>query len=224
MHLKTNIYEEDGDYQRAISNILESIDTYDTKSEKRKLYEYLPLIKLYMKVGELTKASEYIRKCEVIINNEDNTFNNDKNIIHYHTVKAKYCHLNGNLVSAEKEILSAEKILQKIINTFSQRQAQKYLVDIKCIQADILLQKAEYKKANVFYIEAKTILLELYSNKVEKRIFSEIYEKIVDCALKIEDKEIAKKYYNIQRENFGGDNTITQSIRKKINLADLKVL
>ena len=127
LHLKTNIYEEDGDYQRAISNILESIDSYDTNSEKRKLYEYLPLIKLYMKVGELTKASEYIRKCEVIINYEDDTFNNDKNIIHYHTVKAKYSHLNGNLVSAEKEILSAEKILQKIINTFSQRQAQKTL-------------------------------------------------------------------------------------------------
>ena len=87
-----------------------------------------------------------------------------------------------------------------------------------------MLQKAEYKKANVFYIEAETILLELYSNKVEKRIFSEIYEKIVDCSLKIEDKETAKKYYNIQRENFEDDNTITQSIRKKINLAALNVL
>jgi hypothetical protein len=224
LHLKTNVYEEDGDYQRAISNILESIDSYDTKSEKRKLYEYLPLIKLYMKVGELTNALEYIRKCEVIINNEDDMFNNEKNLIHYYTVKAKYYHLTGDLLSSEKEILSAEKILQKIVNTFSQRQAQKYLIDIKYIQADILVQEEKYKKAIERYLEAESILLRLYNNKVEKRIFNEIYEKIVDCALRIDDKEIAKKYYNIQRENFGDDNAITQSIRKKINLADLKVL
>ena len=177
-----------------------------------------------MKVGELTKASEYIRKCEVIINNEDNMFNNEKNLIHYYTVKAKYYHLNGDLVSAEKEILSAEKILQKIINTFSQRQAQKYLVDIKCIQADILVQGEKCKKAIERYLEAESILIKLYNNKVEKRIFSEIYDRIVDCALKIEDKEMAKKYYNIQRKNFGDNNAITQSIRKKTNLADLKVL
>ena len=86
------------------------------------------------------------------------------------------------------------------------------------------MQEEKYKKAIERYLEAESILLRLYNNKVEKRIFNEIYEKIVDCALKIDDKEIAKKYYNIQRENFGDDNAITQSIRKKINLADLKVL
>ena len=224
LRIKRDFYIEEGKYHDAINNIIDSIKSYDTKSEKRKLYEYIPLADLFIEVGKLPEALEYIAKCESIINNKSDLLDNNKNNLALHILKANYFIATDDITKAAEEISLAQKVSQDVVYSFSERQANKYMVEIHRVNGNLLARKGEYLHAINQYIEAESLLLKLYNNKLEKRVYSNIYEKIVENALKIDDNQLAKKYYNIQRDNFGDKNDVTERIRKKINILDLEIL
>ena len=149
---------------------------------------------------------------------------NNKNNLALHILKANYFVATDDITKAAEEISLAQKVSQDVVYSFSERQANKYMVEIHRVNGNLLARKGEYLHAINQYIEAESLLLKLYNNKLEKRVYSNIYEKIVENALKIDDNQLAKKYYNIQRDNFGDKNDVTERIRKKINILYLEIL
>lgn len=213
LRLNTEMYIESGEYEKVLDNLHLAINSYDTKSEKRRLFEYIPLVEVLIRVNKLDEAKRYLDKCLKIIKEED-LFTNNKQYIELLMVQIKYNLAVNNIKIANTILSLVENMLSDIEENFSKNKAEEYKAELSIIKGDIKVQEKDALQAITYYTDAEKTLVDLYNNVVEKRKFAELYEKIVLAALSLRNLDIANKYYLIQLGNFGYDYSITSSIRK----------
>lgn len=213
LRLNTEMYIERGEYEKVSENLHLAINSYDTKSEKRRLFEYILLVEVLTRVNKLDEAKKYLDKCLEIIKADD-LFTNNKQYIELLIVQIKYNLAVNNIKMANTTLSLVENMLSDVEENFSKYKAEEYKAEISIIKGDIKVKEQDALQAITYYIDAEKTLVDLYNNVIEKRKIAELYKKIVLVALSLRNFEVVNKYYLIQLGNFGYDYSITSSIRK----------
>ena len=122
----------------------------------------------------------------------------------------------GDNKNAEKDINRAIELIQKDISILDSDSSNPYLVDAYVAKADMLYDKLEYADALILYQVAERIYLRTYNNIIQADKLGILFEKIMNTAIKLDDKALATKYFNYYIENFGRNSDRSKSMMSKI--------
>jgi tetratricopeptide (TPR) repeat protein len=147
-----------------------------------------------------------------------------KNVGNYKYFMSRTLRIGAQLDLAKRQFTKAYKEIDQAIELTKDTGygLDNYVADIYIVKGDILFADRKYKEAFEWYQDAEDIHLKRYNDKIEVRKFSELYERIVDTALKLDWRGDAYIYYQKHYNHFGDGNPRTGVLLSKIFQYDVK--
>ena len=219
--LKADLALEQLSYKKALEYKFKSLESFDSKNEKRKLLSYLSIAEILLKIHEQKDAYLYIEKCKNILKSEGEIYNDSKMAARYYILQANYSLVQNNIEYAEEQIKIAEESIEKISIQYSKEKSKDQTALINLVKSKLESIKGNQTRSIEYLFEAEKIYLLKYST-VELRLFSDVYYNIVKVSLENKDLYMANKYYKMHKDHFGQDDAITNKTRDMISVYELK--
>ena len=219
--LNADLALEQLSYKKALEYKIKSLESFDSKNEKRKLLCYLSIAEIFLKIHKQKDASLYIEKCKNILESEGKIYNDSKMAARYYILQANYSIAQSNINNTEEQIKTAEEYIERVGIQYSEEKEKDQIALLNLVKSKVESNKGNQARSIEYLLEAEEIYLSKYTT-VELRLFSEVYYNIVKVSLENKDMYMANKYYKMHKDYYGQDDTMTNKIRNTISKYELE--